>query len=104
MYDLFSLFDYISSFLNDDAVIGALLGVQNGREVEIITSYPLLLDLADGNGVKFSLDFKFFDSEQEQIKQVFPTYEFIGWYSVGKLPAAQDIFLHKQASLPALVY
>jgi COP9 signalosome complex subunit 6 len=72
-------------------VIGALLGLQNGRAIEIITSYPLLLDAS-----KLSLDRKFFESEQELIKQVFPNYEFLGWYSVGQQPVKQDITLHKQ--------
>lgn len=30
------------------------------------------------------------------VKQVFPTFEFLGWYSVGPIPLQVDMDIHKQ--------
>lgn len=33
------------------------------------------------------------------VKQVFPSFDFLGWYSVGAVPTPQDIELHKQVGI-----
>jgi len=72
-------------------VVGALLGTQNGREVEIVNSFELAME---GDGV--TIDSGFFVARKEQYKQVFPSLEFIGWYTVAPHPTAQHIALHEQ--------
>lgn len=32
------------------------------------------------------------------VKQVFPTFDFLGWYSVGNGTSAADMEIHKQVS------
>ncbi|KAI0095258.1 COP9 signalosome subunit 6 [Irpex rosettiformis] len=72
-------------------VIGALLGTQNGREVEIVNTFELAME--EGGQ---TVDQVFFNQRREQYKQVFPSLEFIGWYTVATYPTAQHISLHEQ--------
>lgn len=34
------------------------------------------------------------------VKQVFPTLDFLGWYSVGSTPSSLDLSIHNQVSAP----
>ncbi|KAJ3548332.1 hypothetical protein NM688_g5309 [Phlebia brevispora] len=72
-------------------VIGALLGTQTGRDVEIVNTFELAME-DDGKTV----DAGFLVTRRDQYKQVFPSLEFIGWYTVAPHPAAQHIALHEQ--------
>ncbi|KAI9003564.1 JAB1/Mov34/MPN/PAD-1 ubiquitin protease-domain-containing protein [Gaertneriomyces semiglobifer] len=63
---------------SSDHVIGALLGVQQGRDIEIFNSFELPFKLLDGLGVA---DEAYLAVKQEQFRQVFPTFDFLGWYS-----------------------
>ncbi|KAF9437070.1 COP9 signalosome complex subunit 6 [Entomortierella beljakovae] len=71
--------------------IGALLGTQSGREVEIFNSYELQFSLQPDGTIKINEDY--FVSKQEQFRQVFPAYDFLGWYSTGHRPTSVDINL-----------
>ncbi|TEB39339.1 COP9 signalosome subunit 6 [Coprinellus micaceus] len=72
-------------------VLGALLGTQNGREVEIVNTFELATE-----GDTDSVDHGFLISRRDQYKQVFPSLEFIGWYTVAPRPTARHITLHEQ--------
>jgi len=72
-------------------VLGALLGTQNGREVEIVNTFELA---TEGEGE--TVDHGFLVSRRDQYKQVFPSLEFIGWYTVAPHPTARHITLHEQ--------
>ncbi|KAI0932531.1 hypothetical protein AcW2_001134 [Taiwanofungus camphoratus] len=72
-------------------VLGALLGTQNGREVEIVNTFELAVE-DDG----ITVDEGFLLARKEQYKQVFPSLEFIGWYTVAARPTALHISLHEQ--------
>lgn len=104
------------------SVLGALLGTQNGREVEIVNTFELAVE-NDGE----SVDHAFLISRRDQCtylhqrligvsavlycwllghawpplrfldKQVFPSLEFIGWYTVALRPTSKHIALHEQA-------
>ncbi|KAG0353408.1 COP9 signalosome subunit 6 [Gamsiella multidivaricata] len=75
-------------------VIGALLGIQSGREVEIFNSYELLFNLqADGS---IRIHEEYFVTKQEQFRQVFPAYDFLGWYAIGHKPSMIDIDVLQQ--------
>jgi len=76
-------------------VIGALVGSQSGRNVEIYNSYELVYDRVNGAIV---IDQKYLIQKQEQFKKVFPLYDFLGWYSTGSSVSAADIEIHKQIS------
>ncbi|PAV21826.1 COP9 signalosome subunit 6 [Pyrrhoderma noxium] len=73
-------------------VIGALLGTQNGREVEIVNTFELSMD----DGASERLNHAFLDSRKDQYKQVFPSLELIGWYTVTQEPTLRHIALHEQ--------
>eukprot|EP00026_Physarum_polycephalum_P011878 Phypoly_transcript_12126.p1 GENE.Phypoly_transcript_12126~~Phypoly_transcript_12126.p1 ORF type:complete len:283 (+),score=52.41 Phypoly_transcript_12126:62-910(+) len=74
-------------------VIGALLGVQNGRNIEISNSFELVYHTLEGNIV---IDTDYMKSKQEQFKKVFPTNDFLGWYSTSNGVAVSDLAIHKQ--------
>ncbi|KAJ7462746.1 COP9 signalosome subunit 6 [Mycena galericulata] len=76
---------------NSPFVLGALLGTQNGREVEIVNTFELAVE-SGGELV----DHGFLVSRRDQYKQVFPSLEFIGWYTVAPRPTARHIALHEQ--------
>ncbi|KAJ7655203.1 COP9 signalosome subunit 6 [Mycena polygramma] len=76
---------------NSPFVLGALLGTQNGREVEIVNTFELAVE--DGGEL---VDHGFLVSRRDQYKQVFPSLEFIGWYTVAARPTPRHIALHEQ--------
>mmetsp|Transcript_1171 Transcript_1171/g.1338 ORF Transcript_1171/g.1338 Transcript_1171/m.1338 type:complete len:334 (+) Transcript_1171:23-1024(+) len=73
--------------------VGALLGVQTGRKVEVKTCYELVCTLVDG---KWIIDTEYLNTKTEQIKEVFKTYDFLGWYSTGDALLPEDIEIQKQ--------
>jgi COP9 signalosome complex subunit 6 len=74
-------------------VLGALLGTQNGREVEIVNTFEVAVEQGDSK-----VDHGSFNVRKEQYKQVFPSLEFIGWYTVASHPTLRHIALHEQFS------
>ncbi|KAI8925829.1 maintenance of mitochondrial structure and function-domain-containing protein [Entophlyctis helioformis] len=78
-------------------VIGALVGVQTGRDIEILNSYELPFTRSPDNSIV--VDMAYFAFKQDQYKEVFPTLDFLGWYSTGSVPTASDIAVHKQMSV-----
>lgn len=74
-------------------VIGALIGKQKGRTMEICNSFELLVDVIDGVTV---IDSAYYATKEEQFKQVFPDLDFLGWYTSGEEPTEGDIKVHKQ--------
>jgi len=79
----------------DPFVLGALLGTQNGREVEIVNTFELMVveNDSDVNEPRFH---EFLVSRRDQYKQVFPSLEFIGWYTVAPRPTTRHTMLHEQ--------
>ncbi|KAF8641251.1 hypothetical protein AX17_000885 [Amanita inopinata Kibby_2008] len=70
-------------------LLGALLGTQNGREVEIVNTFELAI-------VNDTVDHNYLMSRRDQYKQVLPSLEFIGWYTVASYPTARHIAFHEQ--------
>lgn len=83
-------------------VYGALLGTQNGREVEVHNTFEIKIDHAPsaqgeaGPSTPPQVNHTFFKSRQAQFKQTFPTFDFLGWYSNGAQPTQADMDIHKQ--------
>eukprot|EP00013_Stygamoeba_regulata_P029438 CAMPEP_0177644274 /NCGR_PEP_ID=MMETSP0447-20121125/8596_1 /TAXON_ID=0 /ORGANISM="Stygamoeba regulata, Strain BSH-02190019" /LENGTH=315 /DNA_ID=CAMNT_0019146615 /DNA_START=44 /DNA_END=991 /DNA_ORIENTATION=- len=81
-------------------VIGALAGVQNGRDVEILNSFELVYEEVEatspGAPTNLVLNTNYFQKRFEQFKQVSPTLELFGWYSTGIEAEAKDMQLHRQ--------
>eukprot|EP00735_Rhodelphis_limneticus_P014382 TRINITY_DN8401_c0_g1::TRINITY_DN8401_c0_g1_i1::g.29128::m.29128 TRINITY_DN8401_c0_g1::TRINITY_DN8401_c0_g1_i1::g.29128 ORF type:complete len:305 (+),score=37.70,sp/Q54C92/CSN6_DICDI/46.98/6e-84,MitMem_reg/PF13012.1/1.4e-22,JAB/PF01398.16/1.4e-18,DIPSY/PF11763.3/0.024,RepA_C/PF04796.7/0.16 TRINITY_DN8401_c0_g1_i1:55-969(+) len=78
---------------NPVRVIGILLGVQSGRNVEIFNSFELDYELQMG---KLILNRAFLTKRQELYKKTFPDYDLLGWYSSGASVTDDDIEIHKQ--------
>jgi len=74
-------------------VLGALLGTQSGRNVEVFSCCELVYNVVDGLVV---IDQKYLLQKQEQLKLVFKNYDFLGWYSTGDRVSPADIEIHKQ--------
>ncbi|KAL7752291.1 hypothetical protein RI367_002337 [Sorochytrium milnesiophthora] len=75
------------------SVYGALLGTQSGRSIEIFNSFEINVS----GERELTVNKELFITRQEQYKQVFPTYHFLGWYrSSFEAPAESDMALHKQ--------
>ncbi|GAM25460.1 hypothetical protein SAMD00019534_086350 [Acytostelium subglobosum LB1] len=74
---------------NVPQVIGVLLGLQNGRIIEICNSFELVLT------PNKQLDLEYLRKKSDQFKKVFPTYELLGWYSTGSTVRHEDMAIHK---------
>jgi len=74
-------------------LIGALVGTQTGRMVEIHNSFELVL--ATGASVEL-INPDYFKNKQDQFKKVFPLYDILGWYSTGSEARPGDLEIHKQ--------
>jgi COP9 signalosome complex subunit 6 len=73
-------------------VLGALLGAQEGRRVDMHNSFELIVEEGPGT----AMDLEFFTQRLNQYLEVFPKYEFVGWYSTGTSPQETDKALHKK--------
>ena len=71
-------------------VIGALLGVQTGRTIEIFTSFELVETDSDTG-----LNLEYLEGKKSHYNAVFPTYELVGWYTSGVSLTPKDQTLHK---------
>ncbi|XP_074594417.1 COP9 signalosome subunit 6 isoform X2 [Brevipalpus obovatus] len=78
---------------SEQQVIGALIGKQQGRTIEIMNSFELLFDRIDSDIV---IDRTYYDQKEGQFKQVFPDLDFLGWYTTGDIPDESDIKVHRQ--------
>nr|SVE75850.1 EOG090X08T4 [Daphnia hispanica] len=73
-------------------VIGALIGKQKGRSLEIMNSFELVFTVIDN----IVIDRDYYNTKEEQFKQVFSDMDFLGWYTTGDSPNESDIHVHKQ--------
>jgi len=69
-------------------VVGGLVGTQKGRTIEIHSAYELLHDVVDGV-IVFNLDF--LQKKQKLLTEVEEEFLFLGWYSTGTEPSAEDL-------------
>jgi len=77
------------------AVYGALIGKQNGRDIELMNSFELDYQTIEGCVI---IDRDYYNTKEEQFKQVFSDMDFLGWYSTGERPSHLDIAVHRQIS------
>ena len=70
---------------------GALFGTQSGRTVRVCDSCELVMT-PDGS----KLDDAFLRSKVQQIVQVFPSYELLGWWTAAPRLTAADMAIHQQ--------
>ncbi|KAL0082436.1 maintenance of mitochondrial structure and function-domain-containing protein [Phycomyces blakesleeanus] len=75
-------------------VYGALLAKQSGRDIELMNSFELPANTQETGQVK--VDCAYLTTKQEQLKLVFPQFDFMGWYSLGVAPTDSDLKIHEQ--------
>ncbi|KAJ1498699.1 hypothetical protein HMI55_004796, partial [Coelomomyces lativittatus] len=74
---------------------GALLGCQNGCDIEIYTSFELTV--LNTNELECEVDTDLFSTRQSQYKQVLPAYRVVGWYSTSTyIPGPRESNIHRQ--------
>ncbi|XP_043480834.1 COP9 signalosome complex subunit 6 [Leptopilina heterotoma] len=78
---------------SDQLVYGALIGKQKGRNIEIMNSFELLFNCIGDDVI---IDRDYYNTKEEQFKQVFSEMDFLGWYTTGDIPNDRDIRVHKQ--------
>ncbi|KAI8997505.1 COP9 signalosome subunit 6 [Pilobolus umbonatus] len=81
-----------SLYENRHKIYGALLASQSGRDIDIVNSFELPLL----SGEKVTLDKEYLMYKLEQLKQVFPQLDFMGWYTIGSSPTNAELELHEQ--------
>lgn len=74
-------------------VIGALIGKQKGRNIEVMNSFELVFSVIEGDII---IDRDYYNAKEEQFKQVFSDMDFLGWYTTGESPSERDIAVHRQ--------
>uniref|UniRef100_A0A023EQG2 COP9 signalosome complex subunit 6 n=1 Tax=Aedes albopictus TaxID=7160 RepID=A0A023EQG2_AEDAL len=74
-------------------VYGALIGKQKGRNIEVMNSFELKFELVNDE-VHILMDY--YNTKEEQYKQVFSDLDFLGWYTTGSVPSEKHINIHKQ--------
>ncbi|CAO3578883.1 unnamed protein product [Absidia cylindrospora] len=72
-------------------ICGAILAEQSGRDIDIINSFEVPLD-----HTTMTINQGYLATKLEQLKQVFPHLDFIGWYSTGTVPTERDLKIHQQ--------
>jgi len=74
-------------------VLGAVIGIQKGRKLEIMNSIELLFEYVNDEIV---IDMEYYNLKESHFKQVFSEMDFLGWYSTGNGATDSDIKIHKQ--------
>ena len=77
-------------------MFGALIGKQNGRDIELMNSFELTLDHQLSTSEAVVIDIEYFKMKEEQFKQFYHDMDFLGWYSTGVQPTMLDINVQKQ--------
>jgi len=80
----------------DIRVIGCLYGTQEGRRIEVRTSFEIVYSLVEG---KVVIDSDYVSEKIAQYGQVFQKYEVLGWYSTGDQRLPSDDAIHEQVTL-----
>lgn len=74
-------------------VLGALIGKQKGRKIEVMNSFELLFAIIEDDII---IDRDYYNTKEDQFKQVFSDLDFLGWYTTGEGLNESDIKVHKQ--------
>jgi len=86
----------VQNNVENPRVVGALLGMQTGRNVEVMNSFELVYSFVEKQLI---IDPVYLAKKQEQFKKVFPTYDFLGWYSTGDSVQTSDMDVHRSATI-----
>jgi len=79
--------------LNKERVIGCMMGVQDGRVVNVFDAFEMAFKTTKEGAIAFEQ--KAFESDLKLFKEAYPSYECLGWYSTGAKIATSDTAFHK---------
>ncbi|KAL9642201.1 hypothetical protein ABK040_007203 [Willaertia magna] len=65
----------------DSKVLGILFGTQEGRKVEVRTSFEMIFSVEKSGHI--NIDHTYLQEKVEQYKQVYKNYDVLGWYATG---------------------
>jgi len=74
-------------------VLGALMGEQVGRVVNVIDAFEIAFKVNTDNSVQ--IEQKAFENDLKLFKEAFPKYECLGWYSTGNKIEPTDTGIHR---------
>lgn len=75
-------------------VYGALIGKQQGRNIEILNSFELKFEVIEDDVI---INREYYNTKEQQYKQVFSDLDFLGWYCTSSSePTEADLKIHKQ--------
>lgn len=74
-------------------IIGALIGKQKGRNIEVMNSFELQFEIVDKMLI---VNKDYYNTKEQQYKQVFSDLDFLGWYTTGDTLTEKEIDIHKQ--------
>lgn len=74
-------------------IIGALIGKQQGRNIEVMNSFELQFEIVDKMLI---VNKDYYNTKEQQYKQVFSDLDFLGWYTTGDTLTEKEIDIHKQ--------
>uniref|UniRef100_A0A336MXR4 COP9 signalosome complex subunit 6 n=1 Tax=Culicoides sonorensis TaxID=179676 RepID=A0A336MXR4_CULSO len=75
-------------------VYGALIGKQQGRNIEVLNSFELKFEIIEGDVI---INREYYNTKEQQYKQVFSDLDFLGWYCTSSsVPCEADMKIHKQ--------
>jgi COP9 signalosome complex subunit 6 len=74
-------------------IYGGLIGKQKGRKIEVLNSFELKFEIIDDDVI---INRDYYNTKEEQYKQVFSDLDFLGWYTTGSGPTEKHIKVHRQ--------
>eukprot|EP00514_Thraustochytrium_sp_LLF1b_P006081 CAMPEP_0184529072 /NCGR_PEP_ID=MMETSP0198_2-20121128/12165_1 /TAXON_ID=1112570 /ORGANISM="Thraustochytrium sp., Strain LLF1b" /LENGTH=295 /DNA_ID=CAMNT_0026921031 /DNA_START=40 /DNA_END=927 /DNA_ORIENTATION=- len=77
----------------DGDVVGILLGCQIGRAMHIYDSYEIPRELNEDSSFKVDIDFV--TDKVKHFTEVFPSYELLGWYTIGSEVQPRHLDIHR---------
>jgi len=96
-------FTRTSQQTNNQRVLGALMGSQTGRVVNIVDAFDIAYDFNDKektvdlkDNKSFVEALKIFDDDKTLFKATFPHYEVLGWYTTAAAVEPIHAAIHKQ--------
>ncbi|CAM9106514.1 unnamed protein product [Discosporangium mesarthrocarpum] len=78
-----------------ERIIGLLFGVQDGLDVSIYDAMEVACE-GIGSGGIVQLNNELIEKQKELYTAVYPTYEILGWYSVGTEATKEDLTIQRQ--------
>jgi len=78
---------------NKERVIGCMMGVQDGRVVNVFDAFEMAFKTTKEGNISFEQ--KAFETDLKLFKEAYPSYECLGWYSTGSKISQTDSSFHK---------